>query len=79
MKLTPGVNLANIFMSTFFVKKFEAFLYFQFGFVIFYKKYIGTKVAHKMLVKFITDERSRVLVQPQRPSAFDLLPRGRSR
>ncbi len=32
----------------------KAFLYLQFGFVIFWQKNIGAKAAHKMLVKFTT-------------------------
>jgi len=32
----------------------EAFLYLQFGFVIYWQKNIGAKAAHKMLMKLTT-------------------------
>ncbi len=41
------------FTSRFFCKKvfWAAFFNLQFGFIIFWQKNIGTKVAHKMLMK----------------------------
>jgi hypothetical protein len=41
------------FTNSFFVQKFfcAAFMWLQFGFVIFWRKDFGTKAAHKMLVK----------------------------
>jgi hypothetical protein len=51
--LPPGVNFPNILRATFSLKKFFAqlFMSLQFGFVFFWQKDFGTKVAHKMLVK----------------------------
>jgi len=52
MKLTPGVNFINIFKQLFHTKVFfKVFLCLQFGFVFFWQKNSGAKVAHKMLVK----------------------------
>jgi hypothetical protein len=50
--LPPGVNFTNILQAAFLYKVFcAAFMCLQFGFVIFWQKDIGTKAAHKMLVK----------------------------
>jgi len=48
----PGANFINILHEAFLMKVlFEAFLLLQFGFVMFWQKYIGTKAVHKMLLK----------------------------
>ncbi len=50
--IISGLNFTNILQVAFFVRKnvriFEAFLYLQFGFVIFWQKNIGTKVVRKI-------------------------------
>jgi hypothetical protein len=52
VKLTPGMNLTNVLKATFCTKVFcSAFLYLQFGFVIFWQKNIGAKTARKVMVK----------------------------
>jgi len=52
VKLTPAMNLTNVLKATFSTKVFcSAFLYLQFGFVIFWHKNIGAKTARKVLVK----------------------------
>jgi len=50
------VNFTNILHAAFLAKVFckAFFLLFQFGFVIFCWKTIGTKAAHKLLVKLTT-------------------------
>jgi len=50
------VSLFLMFYEQLFVYKsiFEAFLQSQFGFVIFWWKYVGAKAAPRMLVKFHT-------------------------
>jgi nucleoside recognition membrane protein YjiH len=49
---TAGVNFTNILRAAFRVKAFcAAFMCLQFGFVMFWQKDLGTKAAHKMLVK----------------------------
>jgi len=47
------VSISSTFYISLFGTKlfFEAFLYSHFGFEIFWQKYIGTKAAHKMLMK----------------------------
>jgi len=51
-----GVNFTNILRAAFFTKVFcAAFLYLQFGYVIFWLKNVGAKAVHKMLVKLTTD------------------------
>jgi hypothetical protein len=48
----PGVNFTNILRAAFSYKSFlHSFMCLQFGFVIFWQKYLGAKAAHKMLVK----------------------------
>jgi len=48
-----GVNFINIFHMKVLS---AAFLLLQFGFVIFCRKIIGAKAAHKMLMKLTTNE-----------------------
>jgi len=48
----PGVNFTNILQAAFCAKVvYPAFLYVQFGFVIFLSKEYWQKSARKMLVK----------------------------
>jgi len=50
-----GVNSMPFYKQLFLTKCFfEAFLYFQFGFIIFWHKNIGKKFVCKMSVKLIT-------------------------
>jgi len=52
VKLTPGMNFTNILKAIFCTKVFcSAFLYLQFGFVIFWQRNIGAKAACEVLVK----------------------------
>jgi len=51
----PGVNFINILFEPFCTKGLcTAFLYLQFGFVIFWPKNIGAKATPKMLIKLTT-------------------------
>jgi len=47
--------ISSTFYNQLFPTKvsFKAFLYSQFGFVIFWQKKIGTKAVHKMMMKLI--------------------------
>jgi len=52
VKSTPGVNLTDNLQAAFSYKSvLEAFLYLQFGFLMFWQKNIGSKTARKMLAK----------------------------
>jgi len=51
----PGEYFINILCATFSYRStFRSFFYLQFGLVLFWQKNIGTKAAHKMLIKFTT-------------------------
>jgi len=54
------VYFTNIFCAAFSVPKrfVQFFSTHSFGFVIFWQKNIGTKAAHKMLVKFTIEGKS---------------------
>jgi hypothetical protein len=57
MTLFSGVNFTNILRAAFSFKSFcAAFMFLQFGFVIFWQKDFGTKSDHKMLVKLTPGE-----------------------
>jgi len=53
----PQVSISSTFYSCLFCTQVlcEAFLYLKLGFVIFWRKNIITKTAHKMLMKLITE------------------------
>jgi len=55
VKSIPGVNLTNILQAAFWTKVFgEALMCLQFVFVLFWRKYLGTKATCKMLIKLTT-------------------------
>ncbi len=52
VEIQSGANFTNIFQADFCVKVFcQAFLYLQFGFVVFWRKNNDAKDASKMLIK----------------------------
>jgi len=62
MQLTPGITFTNITNSFFKQYVLLSFSFITLGFVIFWRKEIGTKAARKILVKLTIAENTFIYV-----------------